>query len=679
MHFVRWSFAAAFHHQCAEHVMLDTKRLFASNQLPTLPSVAVKLLELAKNPETEIRQVIDTIKADPAISAKILKSANSTYFGFKSEIRAVERAIPLLGTTVSTTLALSFSLNDDTMSSGPVAEHYKSYWMQSVVQSCAAERLGFRTNPAVAPEFFLAGLLMDIGRLALLKAASREYLPLLDACVAEKLPLLETEDTRLGTNHALIGSQLMEAWRLPEAITQSVRWHHATFTELDALRRNENFTLYASIATASAVGDYYCTEHKGRALERMRKLYTDYLGFPADTLDAYLQDCALRIEQAAGLFSVDVTSLGDPADLMVEANEQLVQLTLREHVASTQATIRHQESEKERAALETQNRELQKQALHDPLTRVFNRNFFDESLEREISRGQRMASAVSVIFADIDHFKKLNDTYGHPFGDAVLQQVAKAFQATLRTSDVLARYGGEEFVVLVSQPTEKGVERLTERIRERIASEVFDADGQPVRVTCSLGASIVIPGRKETGVAKRLVAAADECLYEAKRAGRNQVRTRSLIHDLDRQVIQMVTNQRFSRWLVAQGLLDVPSASRALLEAPIQPSRIGELAEMYGYLTSAQVTNIMAEQDRCGERFGAIAVRLGYLSMNSLVHLLTLQQENPKQLASVIIRLGLLPPDRTAHALEQYIATQVPELKNMSLLNKSAAEFAGVN
>ncbi len=658
--------------------MLNIKKLFSSSQLPSLPTVAVKLLELAKNPETEIRQVIDTIKSDPAISAKILKSANSTYFGFKSEIRAIERAIPLLGTTVSTTLALSFSLNDDTMTSGPVGEHYQAYWMQSVVQSCAAERLGQRISPATAPEFFLAGLLMDIGRLALLKAAPRDYLPVLDLCQQDSLPLVETEEKQLGTTHALIGAQLMETWKLPDAIVTSVKCHHFPPDQLGALRTHKDFKLFAAIATASSVGEYFCTNQKGHALERMRKLYTEYLGFPADTLDNYLQDCAVRVEQAAGLFSVDVTDLGDPAELMVQANEQLVQLALREHVASTQATIRHQEAEKEMAVLQDQNRELQKQILHDPLTGIYNRNFFDESLEREISRGQRLAVPVAVIFADIDHFKRFNDTYGHQFGDYVLQRVTKAFQSTLRTSDVLARYGGEEFVVLVGQPTEKGVERLAERIRESIAAEPLDFEGTTLHVTCSLGTAVAIPGRKEQGVAKRLVAAADQCLYEAKHGGRNQVRSCSLINDLDRQILHLVTNQRFSRWLVAQGLLDVPSASRALLEAPVQPARIGELAEMYGYLTNAQVAKIAAEQVHCGDRFGTIAVRLGYLTLNNLVHLLSLQQENPKQLAAVIIRLGLLAPDKAAQALEQYIATQVPEVRNIPSFMRALPSLIGM-
>jgi two-component system, cell cycle response regulator len=137
--------------------MLDQKRIWSSSQLPTLPGVAARLLELTRNPETDIRQVIEVISTDPAISAKILKSANSSFFGLSCEVRTIDRAVPLLGTTVSTSLALSFSLNDDAMSRGAVAEHYQAYWRQSIVQACAAEVLA-RRQPRLRPaNIFSAG------------------------------------------------------------------------------------------------------------------------------------------------------------------------------------------------------------------------------------------------------------------------------------------------------------------------------------------------------------------------------------------------------------------------------------------------------------------------------------------------------------------------------------------
>ena len=149
--------------------MIDQKKILSSSQLPTLPSVAMKLLELARDPETEFKDVIDVVKSDPAITTKILKAANSSFFGFKSPVTSIERAVPLLGTTVVTTLALSFSLVDAAMASGPLAQHYTAYWKQSIVQAVAAEVLAEHYAKTLSSDCFLTGLLLDLGRLAILK------------------------------------------------------------------------------------------------------------------------------------------------------------------------------------------------------------------------------------------------------------------------------------------------------------------------------------------------------------------------------------------------------------------------------------------------------------------------------------------------------------------------------
>jgi diguanylate cyclase (GGDEF)-like protein len=316
--------------------------------------------------------------------------------------------------------------------------------------------------------------------------------------------------------------------------------------------------------------------------------------------------------------------------------------------------------EQERKELESRNRELQQQALHDPLTKVYNRQFFDETLDREASRCQRSAAALGVLFIDIDHFKSVNDTFGHQFGDQVLKQVSQVVQSAIRASDVLARYGGEEFVVLASHATERGLEKLAERIRERVEHEPFQSGDHLVKVTCSVGAAIVIPERNARDIGKQLVAAADACLYEAKHAGRNQVKSTSLVQEADRQLMQLMTIHRFSRWLVSQQLLDVPTVSKALIESTTPPKKVGELGVEQGYLTADQVAEVLQDQQASGERFGAIALRLGHLTQNQLVHLLTLQQENPKQLAGLLIQRGLMTPDKVLAALEQYLRTEAP-------------------
>lgn len=640
--------------------MIDPKRIWSSSQLPTLPTVAVRLVEVSRNPETELRDVIEVIKSDPALAAKIVKAANSSYFGIKTQIRAIDRAVPILGTTVSTSLALSFTLSDATMNRGSLGEYFRSYWKQSIVQAAAAEALGLRIAPPLANEFFLCGLLQDIGRLAMLKTIPQEYQPVLQAAHDKAVPLADEEAAQLGFDHVEIGSKLMDHWKLPEALVQSVQLHHAGCAQLLAERDAPQFPLFAATAISASVGDYFCAVTKGHALERLRQLTTECFQFSDADLEGFLRQCDERIDEAAHLFNVDVTDLGDPADLMEQAKEQLVQLALREHVASTQATVRQQEVEKEKEQLETRNRELQKQVLHDPMTKVYNRQFFDETLEREADRCRRTAAPLGVLFIDLDHFKSINDTCGHQFGDRVLQQVSQVFQSTIRASDVLARYGGEEFVILVSLPTEKSLERLAERVRQRVENEAFHHGDDRVPVTCSIGAAIAMPDRTERDVGKNLIAAADACLYEAKHGGRNRVRYSSLVPEADRQLIHAITRHRFSRWLVARQQLGIEAAARALLECSVQRAKVGDLAVQHGYLTGDQLDAILQEQERNGERFGAAARRLELLTQEQLVHVLSLQHEDPKQLAAMVIQLGLLPPDQTAAALDEYLRTEVP-------------------
>ncbi|OYW13415.1 MAG: hypothetical protein B7Z55_16890, partial [Planctomycetales bacterium 12-60-4] len=240
-------------------------------------------------------------------------------------------------------------------------------------------------------------------------------------------------------------------------------------------------------------------------------------------------------------------------------------------------------------------------------------------------------------------------------------------------------------VILVHQPTEKGVETLANRIRERIANEPFVDGERSLNVTCSLGAAIAIPGRRERNVGERLVAAADQAMYAAKTNGRNRTVVTSLVSEEDRHLQQQVTAHRFSRWLVQKRLLDVPAVSRALLEcwgrtifsaherlpppfssAPLLPlpgraglrHRAGHWHLVGQALAVAQVGMVLQDQDQSEDRFGVLAIRRQLLTPAQLVHLLTLQHECPKQLVAAIIRLGLIPPDVATKALEDYSAEQ---------------------
>jgi two-component system, cell cycle response regulator len=166
-------------------------------------------------------------------------------------------------------------------------------------------------------------------------------------------------------------------------------------------------------------------------------------------------------------------------------------------------------------------RRLRDAALRDGLTGAFNKQYLMDRLATELAFAQRHKTALSLIIFDADHFKAINDAFGHPAGDEVLVQLTRVVQETIRKEDVLARYGGEEFVVLCRSVDVEQAAVLAERLRERIAGMEIDFEGARITVTVSIGIAGIPAPSLET--AKQLVAAADEALYVAKSSGRNRV------------------------------------------------------------------------------------------------------------------------------------------------------------
>jgi diguanylate cyclase (GGDEF)-like protein len=164
---------------------------------------------------------------------------------------------------------------------------------------------------------------------------------------------------------------------------------------------------------------------------------------------------------------------------------------------------------------------LRDAASRDPLTGLYNRRFAFDSFRTELKKHKRYGDPLSVILLDADHFKQINDQYGHSAGDAALRAIAEACNASVRETDVVGRFGGEEFIVLLPHTSAADAEIVAERIRNTMAQRDLNWQDQTFNVSLSLGVA-------EAGIHATdfdgLIAAADEALYAAKRGGRNQTR-----------------------------------------------------------------------------------------------------------------------------------------------------------
>ncbi|MGA2631915.1 MAG: diguanylate cyclase [Terriglobia bacterium] len=163
--------------------------------------------------------------------------------------------------------------------------------------------------------------------------------------------------------------------------------------------------------------------------------------------------------------------------------------------------------------------ELRAQATHDALTSLWNRSAILDILQRELARSERESSTVSVVLADVDHFKQVNDSQGHRAGDAVLREVTRRMQSLVRPYDALGRYGGEEFMVVVPGTDLAGGQALAERLRAGVDTEPVESPGGPLHITVSFGVAV----NKGTKAIDPLIQSADEALYRAKSRGRNCV------------------------------------------------------------------------------------------------------------------------------------------------------------
>lgn len=212
---------------------------------------------------------------------------------------------------------------------------------------------------------------------------------------------------------------------------------------------------------------------------------------------------------------VGVLCVGDtqPGDLDEDG-----EATLRDLAGMVEQELSVARMSEIQLALARSNKELEMKANVDVLTRIWNRRAILEIAENE-HRRVRTPATLAVLMIDIDHFKKVNDTYGHPAGDEVLRAVGERLRSSIRSTDAVGRLGGEEFLVIMIDAQESEVARLAEAIRANVAREPVSFEGRPIALTCSVG---FVTGGTEHSI-DTLIRHADQALYRAKANGRNRV------------------------------------------------------------------------------------------------------------------------------------------------------------
>lgn len=264
----------------------------------------------------------------------------------------------------------------------------------------------------------------------------------------------------------------------------------------------------------------FLDDETGRERDELKKIITiladsiSGLLLNSGDFDSGLDECIERLQEAHSLHEVQ-----EIRELLLQQTKGL-QVRTRQMVADVQqAREQVSDANKQVEVLKKQMEKVKQEIIIDPLTRTYNRRAFDEKIKQEMMGYQRYGRPTALAIIDIDHFKMVNDTYGHRTGDGVLRVLSEVMKKEIREIDVLARYGGEEFALILPHTPYKQALDVAERIRQKVESSRFTYKGKPFSVTISIGVGTL----KEDDSLDDYIERVDKALYRAKDGGRNRV------------------------------------------------------------------------------------------------------------------------------------------------------------
>ncbi|MEM7339754.1 MAG: GGDEF domain-containing protein [Actinomycetota bacterium] len=472
-------------------------------ELSTLAPVAMRIVQVADDEDASMADLVNVIGLDPALTAKLLRVANSALYGQSTEVTSLLRATTLLGTQTVKLLALGFSLVDSLC---PPELPSNALWRRSLTASVIGRCIANESHPRVADDAFVGGLLGNIGKFALVGV------PAYADAVAEAnaWPPIEAEADIVGFTSDEVSALIMEKWGLPAAIHEAVHWRSAP--ELADAAHDAAAILH--VADAAAEFMLSTGEPQAVAYDVLSLAAAGQLGWSMAQIEEILTDATPDLNDIAKLFDLGAITDTPVVELMIHAQTLVAKVSLEMTAALTQQQERNE-------ALSEANKRLHNQASTDALTGLPNRRTFDAYLSNQIAgRLKRPRKTdLGLILIDLDHFKAVNDTYGHHVGDEVLQAVGARIMSATRRSELSARIGGEEFAVVLPDTQRNELPKAAERFRSLIAADPIDTSSGPLEVTASIGAAQVQPTAAETR--DELFATADKALYDSKAGGRN--------------------------------------------------------------------------------------------------------------------------------------------------------------
>ncbi|RUR31983.1 GGDEF domain-containing protein [Vreelandella andesensis] len=478
--------------------------LLRSTNLPSLPAVALQVLEVARSPKASLSDYARVIERDPGLTARLIAAANSVHYlrsaqPTQTSLEATQR----LGLDATLATVLSFTLFP-----WPTAEDAAlQTWRRAIVAAVVASKLARQLCPAKVGSAFTLALLQDIGILAILTTYPDEAKTLYAERHMPHARLTTAERHRFGSDHTRVGAWLAAKWGLPSPIV------HAIYQSHDGFLTDDMATL--CLRLSGPIADAWFNPEPSNALAILLKQLAATETLPMNAVEALFHRLPEQIDLLTDILDLKVSVPMDSQTLLADAQQLLYQHSLT-------LTARLDAQQQQLNTLQLHNTALEVRSRIDPLTQLANRAWLEQQLKEQFSLCNEQGRTMSVVFIDLDHFKALNDQYGHQTGDLILKRFGKTLASLTRSGDLAGRYGGEEFLIILPDETAQTAKQLAERIALYLNEQpMLKIDQKPLYVTASMGIACLNDGNFSNE--RELIDAADQSMYFIKRSGRRGI------------------------------------------------------------------------------------------------------------------------------------------------------------
>lgn len=406
------------------------EEILSCPSLPSLPAVALRVIEQTSNPNVKLPELAETIQTDQALAAKVLRTVNSSFYGLRQRCASINKALVMLGLGPVKSLALGFSLIGSVGQTSDDGFDYPAYWRRGLITAIAAKIFAEAAGKKFADEAFLAGLLQDVGMVALHRALNRRYLVVLAATQGDHRRLVKAELADLEIQHPDIGAMLCQRWRLPDELVVPVKYH-----ERPTAAPQQYVEIVRCVGLGNLAHDALSDPEPANCLRRLYTRGEEWLGFTSDQMQSLTKRIGQSVNEMAGLFRLDVGTHLDPEALVAAAEQQLLDLP-----ASPADTVHG----------EVVGNVLVDASLIDPVTGTVGRQGFEAAVTNGLSLSQSSGEPVTLAQIAVEGLSKLISLHGPEHTPRITNSVITLLRKHFDVfGGAVCRLGGDLFAVVM--------------------------------------------------------------------------------------------------------------------------------------------------------------------------------------------------------------------------------------